>query len=209
MTKTRDAGATKTKLLDAARDVIRTKGYAATTVHDICAAAGVTKGGFFHHFASKEQLAKAALDQFGAMASALFHGAPYMNLPDPRDRLLAYIDFRAALLTGAIYEYTCLFGTTVQETYSTHPDLRHACDRGMSEHVDMLTQDIEAAKKLYAPDASWSAESLGYFIQSVLQGAFIFAKVKQGPDVALESLAHLRRYLTQLLGNPDEDSGGR
>ena len=40
----------KTRLLDAALTVIRTKGYAATTVDDICQEAGVTKGSFFNHF---------------------------------------------------------------------------------------------------------------------------------------------------------------
>ena len=206
MVRTHNPTATRTKLLDAARDVIRTKGYSATTVDDICAEAGVTKGGFFHHFASKEQLAKSAMEQFGVMASKLFHGAPYTSLPDPRDRILGYVDFRAALLSGQIHEYTCLFGTTVQETYTTHPDLREACDRGMTEHIEMLTRDIEAAKQLYAPGATWSAESVGYFIQSVLQGAFIFAKVKQGPAVAVESLTHLRRYLETLFGTPEKSS---
>jgi TetR/AcrR family transcriptional repressor of nem operon len=47
----------KTKLLDAALQVIRAKGYAATTVDDICHQAGVTKGSFFHHFKSKDELA--------------------------------------------------------------------------------------------------------------------------------------------------------
>ena len=42
----------KTKLLGAAFDLIRSKGYAASTVDDICHAAGVTKGSFFHHFKS-------------------------------------------------------------------------------------------------------------------------------------------------------------
>ena len=73
----RNSTATRLKLLDAARDVIRTKGYAATTVDDICAAAGVTKGGFFHHFPSKEQLGIAAIEQFGAMSSAVLASAPY------------------------------------------------------------------------------------------------------------------------------------
>jgi TetR/AcrR family transcriptional repressor of nem operon len=65
----------------------------------------------------------------------------------------------------------------------------------MSTHIAIITRDVESAKRLYAPDSSWSAESVGYFIQSGLQGAFIFAKAKQGPEVVRESLAHLRRYL--------------
>jgi TetR/AcrR family transcriptional repressor of nem operon len=68
----------------------------------------------------------------------------------------------------------------------------------MSRHIAKLTPDIEAAKKRYAPKARWSPESVGYFIQSALQGSFIFAKAKQSPDVARENLAHLRRYLTAL-----------
>ena len=40
------------RLLEAALTILRTRGYAATTVDEICAAAGVTKGAFFHHFRS-------------------------------------------------------------------------------------------------------------------------------------------------------------
>ncbi len=208
MVKAHNSTATRSKLLDAARDIIRTKGYAATTVDDICAGAGVTKGGFFHHFASKELLAKAALEDFGAKASELVHGAPYSRLLDPRDRVLGYVDFRAKILSREIAQFTCLYGTTVQETYATHPELRAACEAGMTDHIEMLTRDLEAAKALYAPDAGWSAQSVGYFMQSVLQGAFIFAKVKQGPDVVVESLKHLRRYLETLLGASASSSTG-
>jgi TetR/AcrR family transcriptional repressor of nem operon len=44
----------KTRLLNTALNVIRAEGYAATTVDDICHAAGVTKGSFFRHFKSKD-----------------------------------------------------------------------------------------------------------------------------------------------------------
>jgi TetR/AcrR family transcriptional repressor of nem operon len=196
-----DRTGTRAKLLDAARDVIRAKGYTATTVDDICAAAGVTKGGFFHHFQSKEQLGIAAADQFGAMAAAIFASAPYRELPDPRDRVLGYVDFRAAMFQGEIGQYTCLLGTMVQEVYATHPEVRAACDRQMSDHVAELVKDLNAAKQLYAPDAPWNAQSVGYFMQAVLQGAFIFAKAKQGPGIALECLQHLRRYLETLFSS--------
>jgi TetR/AcrR family transcriptional repressor of nem operon len=196
--RTPRSDATRTKLLEAARDVIRSQGYSATTVDDICAAAGVTKGSFFHHFPSKEQLGIAAIEQFNEAASEIFGSAPYTSQPDPRDRVLGYVDFRISMLTREIAQFTCLLGTMVQEVYATHPDLRAACDQGMSEHVADLTRDIQAAKQLYAPDAPWSAESVGYFMQTVLQGAFIFAKAKQDTRVAVESLDHLRRYLEML-----------
>jgi TetR/AcrR family transcriptional repressor of nem operon len=192
----------KTKLLDAALHVVRARGYAATTVDDICHEAGVTKGSFFHHFKSKDELALAAAAHWGTMTEGFFATAPYHKAEDPLDRVLGYVEFRAAILRRELPDHTCLLGTLVQETYATHPDIRDACDRGLSSHIAELTRDIAAAKRRYAPTASWSAASVGYFIQAVLQGSLIFAKAKQSPEVVRENLAHLRRYLSALFNRP-------
>lgn len=194
----RSAEGTRAKLLDAALATIRAQGFAATSVDDVCRAAGLSKGSFFHHFASKEELAVAAAQHFGAMAASLFDGAPYRRIEDPRERLLAYVDFRAAILQGELPEFTCLLGTMVQEAYDTHPSIRAACEHEISAHAATVAADVEEAKRLYAPDAPWSAESLGLYTQAVIQGAFVLAKAKHGPHVAVECLAHLRRYLEQL-----------
>jgi TetR/AcrR family transcriptional repressor of nem operon len=132
------------------------------------------------------------------MANGLFSSAPYHKAADPLERLLGYVDFRASILSGELPEYTCLLGTLVQETYDTHPDIRAACDHGMSAHIAELTRDVALAKQLHCPTAKWTAESVGYFMQSVLQGSFIFAKATQSSTVARDSLAHLRRYLEML-----------
>lgn len=199
----------KTKLLDAALQVIRAKGYAATTVEGICDQAGVTKGSFFHHFKSKDDLALSATAHWEAMTEGFFAGAPYHQPADPLDRLLGYVKFRGAILTGSLPDYTCLLGTLVQETYATHPDIRAACDRGMSRHIAELTRDVAAAKRLYAPKARWSAESVGCFMQSVLQGSFVFAKAKQSPEVVRENLDHLRRYLEFLFNRTARAKGAK
>lgn len=188
----------KTRILDAATQVFRTKGYAATTVDDVCASARLTKGSFFHHFKSKEDLAVAAAQHFADRAESLFSTAPYRALKDPLDRLQGYVEFRRAILQGKLPEFTCLLGTMVQETYDSHPSIRKACERHISAHAATLTGDIAAAKRLYAPRAKWTPESLGLYIQATIQGAFILAKARRGPKVADECLGHLRRYLELL-----------
>jgi TetR/AcrR family transcriptional repressor of nem operon len=192
----------KTKLLEAALHVIRAKGYAATTVEHVCQYAGVTKGSFFHHFKSKDELALDAAAHWGIVTEAFFAEAPYQQARDPLERLLGYVDFRASILTGEIPEYTCLLGTLVQEIYATHPDIRITCDSVLSAHIARLMRDVDAAKRLYAPEATWSSESVATFIQVVLQGGFIFAKSKQDPEVVCQSLTHLRRYLGVLFNSP-------
>jgi len=185
----------KVRFLDAALHVIRAKGYSATRVEDICEAAGLSKGSFFHHFSSKEELALAAADHFAAMAERVFTSAPYRHMADPLDRLLAYVDFRGAILQGELPDYTCLLGTMVQEAYDTNPAIRAACEKHISAHAATVANDIAEAKQRYAPEAPWTPESLALFTQAVIQGAFVLAKARHGPEIAAECLRHLHRYL--------------
>lgn len=188
----------KTKLLDAALHVIREKGYQATRVEDVCAAAGLTKGSFFHHFKSKEDLALAAAEHWNAVTGALFASAPYRELADPLDRLLAYVDYRKGLLRGELPEYSCLAGTMVQEVYATHPQLREACEKSISRHAATLEMDIELAMKKYNVRGNWTPRSLALYTQAVIQGALILAKARGGPEVAATMMDHLRRYVELL-----------
>jgi TetR/AcrR family transcriptional repressor of nem operon len=195
----------KTKLLDAALYVIRAKGYSATRVEDICAAAGLTKGSFFHHFESKEDLALAAAEHFSSMADNLFAQAPYRSVSDPVDRLLGYVDFRKAILRGDLPQFTCLLGTMVQEAYETHPKIREACDRYLASHAHVLEADIAEALKTRGLHPEWTAESLAFYMQAVIQGSFILAKAQGSAAVAAGCIDHLRRYL-ELLFPPTQTS---
>jgi TetR/AcrR family transcriptional repressor of nem operon len=186
------------KLLDASFVLIREKGYSATSVDELCAEAGVTKGAFFHHFPSKDALAVAAANRWSEISAALFQTAPYHKHRDPLDRVLGYLDFRKALLKGEVAEFTCLAGTMVQEVYRTHAEIRDACEASIRGNATMVEADIAEAMKLYGVRAKWSAQSLALHTQAVLQGAFILAKATGGPDVAAASIDHLRRYIELL-----------
>lgn len=194
-----ERGSARLRLLEAARDVIRAKGFGGTSVDDICAAAGVTKGAFFHHFPSKEALGKAAADFWAESTGALFAAAPYHDPADPLDRILAYLDFRGALIGGEAWEYTCLAGTMAEEVHSTHPAIAGACGAAIFGHAATLEGDFAAAlaaRGLGSPPAA----SLARHTQAVLQGAFVLAKAGGGPAAAHEALDHLRRYLLLLFG---------
>jgi TetR/AcrR family transcriptional repressor of nem operon len=191
----------KEKLLDAALSLIREKGYSSTSVDQLCAQAGVTKGALFHYFKSKDALAVAAANHWSKITAAFFETAPYHNHSDPLDRVLGYLDFRKAILKGDIAEFTCFAGTMVQEIYGTNPDIRAACEASISAHAAKVEADIAAAMKRYRIHAPWTAESLALHTQAVLQGAFILAKAKGNAATAAASIDHLRRYV-ELLFQP-------
>jgi TetR/AcrR family transcriptional repressor of nem operon len=190
--------ATQQKLLQAAFTLIREKGYTSTSVDELCAQAGVTKGAFFHHFKSKNDLAVAAAKHWSAITGAFFETAPYHKHSEPLERVLGYLDFRKAILKGEIAEFTCLVGTMVQEIYITNPDIREACEASISGHAAKVGADIADAMKRHRIRAAWTAESLALHTQAVLQGAFIMAKVKGDAATAAASIDHLRRYIELL-----------
>lgn len=192
----------RTKLLNAAIEVVRAQGYAATSVDELCKRAGVTKGAFFHHFESKDALAVAAANHWSATTGALFAGAAYHEPADPLDRVLAYIAFRKELLRGKPSEFTCFVGTTVQEAFATKDDIRAACEASIFGHAETLVADIAAAMRKYKVKGDWTPQSLALHTQAVLQGAFILAKAKGDAAIARDSADHLRRYVELLFNRP-------
>ncbi|WP_435988773.1 TetR/AcrR family transcriptional regulator [Sulfitobacter sp. SH24] len=196
--KSPERGDARTRFLEAARNVIRRKGFAATSVEDLCQSAGVTKGAFFHHFKSKDALGVAAANFWAATTSALFASAPYHQPDDPLDRVLAYLDFRKGIIGGETFEYTCLVGTMTQEVHDSAPAIRDACAASIFGHAATLEADIKAARKQRNIAADWTVESLARHTQAVLQGGFILAKATGDPDLARESVDHLIRYVRGL-----------
>jgi TetR/AcrR family transcriptional regulator, transcriptional repressor for nem operon len=205
-----ERGDARTRLLKAARDIIREKGFAATSIDHLCKEAGVTKGAFFHHFENKEALGAAAASYWAETTSAFFEDAPYHRHDDPLDRLLGYVDFRKSIIEGDPVEFTCLVGTMTQEVYGSHPAIRDACAASIFGHAATLEPDIAKVMRNRRIKAEWTPASLARHTQAVLQGAFILAKATGNRDVALESVDHLKRYLSLLFsqrqseGNSDD-----
>jgi TetR/AcrR family transcriptional regulator, transcriptional repressor for nem operon len=191
-------GAARAAILDAALALVRKQGWSATTVDQLCAAALVTKGAFFHHFASKEALGIAAAKHWSDVTSPLFTAAGYHDRADPLDRIIGYLDFRAALAEGPLEAFTCFAGTTLQEAFATSEPIRAACGATIYDHADTLVADLRAAIKQCPPRRPVTAKGLAIYTQTVLQGGFILSKAKGDRAPFLEAISHVKNYLSML-----------
>lgn len=195
-------GDVRAALLDATLALVRRQGWAATSIEQLCRTVGVTKGAFFHHFGSKDELGIAAARHWSEVTGRLFANADYHRHADPMDRLLGYLDFRAALAGGPLEAITCFAGTTVQETFASSEAIRAACGESITAHAAGLERDFQAAIDLHPPREPVTARSLAIYTQTVLQGGFVLAKAQGDATPLLDGISHLKRYLVQLFGPP-------
>ncbi|MDE2563720.1 MAG: TetR/AcrR family transcriptional regulator [Sphingomonadales bacterium] len=196
------------KLLEAGIKLVRANGFAATSVDQLCAEAGVTKGAFFHHFPSKEALGVALADYWSHSTGAFFADAPFHALPDPLDRVLGYIDLRIALLDGPPEAFSCVAGTMVQEVFGSSEAIRIACEESILGNARVLEDDIALALAERGAEGV-SAHSLAQFVQVAIQGAFVLAKSRGegiAAETAREQLGHLRRYFELLFAHAGEEN---
>jgi TetR/AcrR family transcriptional repressor of nem operon len=95
---------TKQRLIDTALELIWTNSYGSVSVDDICKAADVKKGSFYHFFPSKVDLAVAAMDETSKIARASLDGIFSASVP-PVQRIERYADFTCEMQAEIAKKY--------------------------------------------------------------------------------------------------------
>lgn len=196
--KSKKPADTKERLLDGAERLTLAKGFVATTVDEICAAAGVTKGSFFHYIKSKEDLGRAVLDRFCEVRARVMQENPTRKKTDPLERLYGSIDAAIEMSKSPLAKNGCLLGNFAQELSDSHPKMRSLCAQRFAEWAAVLKQELDEAKSEYLPKSRLDTESLAEHFIAIIEGALILAKAKQDMGVMEKSLRHFRRYLENL-----------
>ena len=192
---------TKRKIVDAGVQLMRARGYNATTVDDICRDAGVTKGGFFHYFKSKDDIARAALTHFHEGKVKDYENAPFRKLADPLDRIFGRLDFVKESIGGKQrVTKGCLIGMFAQELAFTNPEIRDVCQNFFARIVRDLGQDLTEAKAIHAPEARFNPKAVAQFYLATVQGSLMLAKIAGNNEVFHENIEEFRGHLKFLFG---------
>jgi len=186
--------AAKEKLLDTAQHLMLAKGYTATSVDEICEAASLTKGSFFHYFASKEDLGKAVLDRYVLSMFQAVRNAPFMKKKDPLQRLYGYIDFMIEVSKDPARRSGCLLGNFAQVLTDTHPEIRTQCAAHFRQWADMMKQELDAAKAAHKVKGLDTGTLSDHFI-ALFEGSLMLAKTRQDLEVIANNLRHFKNYL--------------
>lgn len=201
---TRDATATRERIMDSALDLVLERGYGGTSVDKVIEGAGVTKGAFFHHFKSKADLADALLDRFVEKDRELFgknlERARQLSR-DPVQRLLIFIGLYIEQFEQLRRPYPgCLYAACCYQNALLESASFSKVRDSMLFWRQQLLQLIKEAKTAHPPRIDIDAEAMADYLLGTFEGAFILGKALKDPKVPAAQLKQYRNYLELAFG---------
>jgi TetR/AcrR family transcriptional repressor of nem operon len=200
----RNAVTTKRRILEVAQDLVLDRGFSATTVDAVIDAAGISKGAFFHHFASKNALGQSMLERYAQADAEIletFMARAEEASGDPAEQLVAFARAFEEASDEMFSQPGCLF---VSFVYERMPDSReaHQVIRGNIElwrkRLGDKMRQAFAGRSVTGIDP----DSLADLMFTVFEGAFILARATGDPADVRRQLGHYRRYLEMVLQLP-------
>lgn len=195
ISKTSGPGETRQKLVTATRDLVLQQGYAGTGVDEICRQAGVTKGAFFHHFKSKEEIGKAALANWAACGMETYEEARQRPARYPLDHLHQLFAMMIRFAEESPSPVNCLVGMMSQELAQANPALRAECALHLGDWTEYVRELLEAAKENQPPLKDFDAREMAWFLNSLWQGSMLVAKTMRDSALLIQNIEQARRYL--------------
>ena len=190
------------RLIAAANKLVLRKGLSATRVDEVCEEAGVTKGSFYHHFESKEDMASALLeDFFGKLAGALSEGG-WADISDARKRLVALLDRAVEIAEGPLLKKGCIMGILTVDMAAMNAAVRKDLECKFCEVVDLVSPVFEAALKDTGMKSNEAkADSIAFAKQfvAVMEGGILLGKATSNVKEVANSVRCFRRMALAML----------
>lgn len=188
----------KERILDAAETLLLSRGFEATSLDEVCAAAATTKGGLFYHFDSKETLAAEAVRRFFANLVDEGRRAAEGAAPaGPVEALFTYVDGVLGLLSSPALRNGCLLGAMAVQTPNTHPTVAGAAREALDMWKQGIVQTIDAAaqQRCVVVDADELADA---FLAAV-EGGLVLDKHRPDNPATRSAVRHFASYLRSIL----------
>lgn len=166
---------THDRIVEVAARAIRRSGYAGTGVADIMKEAGLTHGGFYAHFASRETLLAEAADRAGAEAVRASANIAAAAAPGQSLRALMRAYLSQQHLEGV--ENGCPVAALGSEMHRQAPEVRQAATRHIKEMIDLVARQLPG----------WGTPSTheqAMFMVSSMIGAMMMARAVDDPKLS-------------------------
>lgn len=198
----KDGKKTRKKILDEATMLVLENGFVGTSIDLILEKTRITKGAFFYHFKSKNDLARALIEEFGRQDLLQLELALKETehlIDDPLDRLVQFIQRFIDLMTGLNEPHPgCLYASYTNESSQFSDEIKDYIGHIILEWrhiIEILIQDV---LRKYKTKIEVEVQSLSDLFSTIFEGGFVLSKALNEPDLTAKQLNHLQNYIRLL-----------
>jgi TetR/AcrR family transcriptional repressor of nem operon len=172
---------TRERLLALAESAVMAKGFAATSIEELIAAAGITKSGFFYHFRDKNALAKALilryLDQDKVLVEDLFRRGDELN-EDPLHGFLVGLKLFAELMANLPANHPgCLAASFAYSDQLFDREVRELNKQGALQWRHRFRERLDLIAQKYPPRQEVDLESLADMALALVEGGLVMGRL--------------------------------
>lgn len=178
------------------------EGYNASNLIDLLKKAGTSKGGMYHYFSSKKELAIEAMRVVGENFIDHFWGGYFEQYEDPLTALNEILrELPNATIIGDSpfnFKYGCPLNHMIQEMSALDEDFKILLESLMDRWIALISKHLKSAQSSGFMGTSFDPDSAARFIVSSIEGTLTLMKVKQDIHMYEEDTALLVRTLRAL-----------
>lgn len=192
------AAATRQTILEKAFEIIYKKGYQTTSIDEIIATTKVTKGAFYYHFKTKDEMGLAIINEIIRPTMQIAFVERMQNGKNPIKEIYSLIKsllFDNSFLT---VECGCPVGNLAQEMTPWNPIFGKAISEIISEWQLTLEKIIQNAADQGIVRKDINPQQVAYFVISGYWGIRSFGKIYNNDDCYHPYLKELKTYLNNL-----------
>jgi TetR/AcrR family transcriptional repressor of nem operon len=201
----RDGNPTRERILRVAERLMTDQGYSATSVDQVIAQAGSSKGAFFHHFSSKTDLAVQLVERYVAADLAHLRAglAAAEHITDPAARVIAFVRHYEDGADELMAEQTgCLYATVLAERNFTGSEINDQVAKATRAWRDALADLLRSALAANRPDSDIDADALADHLYTTFEGGYILCRTYADRS-AMRAQLRIYRQLVQALLHAD------
>lgn len=194
--------ATRDRLLEIAERRILQQGFAGTSIDEIIKEAGITKGGFFYHFSSKDDLALGLLQRYKEQDALLFNGlfdrAGELT-DDPLQQMLVFVKLLSETMADLEDLHPgCLVASFTYESQQVNQKVRDLTAESVMVWRELFEEHLKKIDGHYNMKTETSYAELADMLSSIIEGGIIVSRALGDPDILVRQLLQYRAHLRLL-----------